>query len=170
MVRYWTTRKQCPTGDRSDVPFGRALLRRARYRSRYDRLVGRWRFGFIGLEEIRCRHGSPVVQDPSDADNLEMPMTALSLSKPDHVVRLVDLPALLLSLVRKPAGKPNPLPDGIKFEVQVVRRPKTRGSMGSIGFRAKHALHSEPQLGSDPKLAANSSACFIDVRITSASC
>jgi two-component system, chemotaxis family, protein-glutamate methylesterase/glutaminase len=48
-------------------------------------------------------------------------MTALSRAHPDHVVRLPDLPALLARLVQEPEGKPIPIPDWMKFEVEIAR-------------------------------------------------
>jgi two-component system, chemotaxis family, protein-glutamate methylesterase/glutaminase len=54
--------------------------------------------GAEGLWTLKHAGGVTVVQDPSDAVQPEMPMTALNRAKPDHIVPLAGLPALLVSL------------------------------------------------------------------------
>jgi len=77
------------------------------------------------------------VQDPRDAAFPEMPLTALNRSPPDHVVRLADMPALLESLVHQPAGEPMPVPETIKFEVDIARGERASMSdMDRIGRRS----------------------------------
>jgi two-component system chemotaxis response regulator CheB len=70
------------------------------------------------------------VQDPSDAAFPEMPTTALSRSKPDHVIGLAGMPALFEKLVRQPAGQASPPPKGIQYEINVARG--ARGSMSEM--------------------------------------
>jgi two-component system chemotaxis response regulator CheB len=48
-------------------------------------------------------------------------MPSIRRSEPDHVARLADLPALLASLVRKPAGQPMNVPAGIDYDVEIAR-------------------------------------------------
>ena len=62
-----------------------------------------------------------VVQDPNDAAYPEMPLTALNRVKPDHVVRLKDMPGLLTNLVHEPAGEAKTLPRSVQFEVEIAR-------------------------------------------------
>lgn len=83
-------------------------------------LTGALGDGASGLWALKQAGGITLVQDPSDAVYPEMPMTALNLAKPDHVVRLADLPARLKGLVREPAGKPLALPEGTKREVEIA--------------------------------------------------
>ncbi|MBV9702619.1 MAG: chemotaxis protein CheB, partial [Methylobacteriaceae bacterium] len=71
-------------------------------------LTGTLGDGASGLQALKMSGGVAVVQDPSDAAYAEMPATALSRAKPDHVVRLADMPLLLQKLVREPAGTPVP--------------------------------------------------------------
>src|SRR5215467_3980184 len=68
-------------------------------------LTGTLGDGASGLWAIRQAGGIAVVQDPKDAAFAEMPMMALNRAKPDHVVTLGDMPALLENLVRQPAGE-----------------------------------------------------------------
>ena len=84
-------------------------------------LTGTLGDGASGLWALRQGGGIAVVQDPSDAAFSEMPMTALNRAKPDHVVKLADMPALLASLVHQPAGAARPLPHSIKYEVEIAR-------------------------------------------------
>lgn len=54
--------------------------------------------GSKGLLEIKNSGGVTIVQDPSDAEIDSMPRSALQLLKADHVVRLKELPGLLMKL------------------------------------------------------------------------
>jgi two-component system chemotaxis response regulator CheB len=84
-------------------------------------LTGTLGDGASGLWTIRAAGGLTVVQDPKDAAFAEMPLTALNRAKPDHVVRLKDMPALLTRLAHEPAGHAKPLPRSIQFEVEIAR-------------------------------------------------
>src|SRR5262249_8301860 len=93
-------------------------------------LTGTLGDGASGLWAIREGGGIAVVQDPKDAAYSEMPMTALNRAKPDHVVRLDEMPALLHSLVHEPAGEARPLPRSVKYEVKIARSGSN--GMGNI--------------------------------------
>jgi two-component system, chemotaxis family, protein-glutamate methylesterase/glutaminase len=84
-------------------------------------LTGTLGDGASGLWAIHQAGGVTVVQDPKDAAFAEMPLTAVNRAKPDHIVSLADLPALLTSLTHQPAGETKPLPPGAKFEVEIAR-------------------------------------------------
>jgi two-component system chemotaxis response regulator CheB len=83
-------------------------------------LTGTLGDGASGLWALDHCGGISVVQDPSDAAFAEMPLNALNRLKPDHVAPLAQIPALLDSLVRQPAGEPVPAPAGMKFEVEIA--------------------------------------------------
>lgn len=100
-------------------------------------LTGTMGDGAAGLAALSQCGGLTVVQDPRDAAFPEMPLTALNRSPPDHVVRLADIPALLESLVHQPAGEPMPVPETIKFEVDIARGERASMSdMDRIGRRS----------------------------------
>jgi two-component system chemotaxis response regulator CheB len=100
-------------------------------------LTGTLGDGAAGLKALKQCGGVTVVQDPSDAAFPEMPATALSRSKPDHVVGIREMPPLLETLVRQPAGVPVPVPENIKYEVEIARSGRTgMGTMDSIGQRS----------------------------------
>jgi two-component system chemotaxis response regulator CheB len=84
-------------------------------------LTGTLGDGASGLWALRQCGGVTVVQDPKDAAFAEMPLTALNRAKPDHVVPLADIPALLNSLVHQPAGEPVPAPRSTHYEVEVAK-------------------------------------------------
>jgi len=84
-------------------------------------LTGTLGDGASGLWTIQRSGGITVVQDPKDAAYAEMPMTALTRAKPDHVARLKDMPALLARLAHEPAGEAKALPRNIQFEVEIAR-------------------------------------------------
>jgi two-component system, chemotaxis family, protein-glutamate methylesterase/glutaminase len=62
-------------------------------------LTGAGYDGSKGLLKIKNRGGLTIVQDPADAEMDSMPGSALQLLKADHVVRLMEIPALLMRLV-----------------------------------------------------------------------
>lgn len=108
-------------------------------------LTGALYDGASGLWALKQCGGITIVQDPSDAAFPEMPATALSRANPDHVARLADLPDLLQSLVVEPAGKPMPLPEGIRYEIEVAR--SGRGSMDDIDRIGQRSILACPDCG-----------------------
>ncbi len=84
-------------------------------------LTGTMGDGASGLWALHQTGSITVVQDPKDAAFAEMPLTALNRAKPDHVIRLADMPAALARLVQEPAGQARPVPRGIKYEVDIAR-------------------------------------------------
>lgn len=61
-------------------------------------LTGAGNDGGNGLLKIRRCGGIPIVQDPADAEMDSMPKSALQLLHANHVVRLTEIPSLLLRL------------------------------------------------------------------------
>lgn len=61
-------------------------------------LTGAGNDGGRGLLRIKECGGLAIVQDPADAEMDSMPKSALQLLKADHVVRLKEIPALLMRL------------------------------------------------------------------------
>lgn len=93
--------------------------------------------GAAGLLALKQCGGVTVVQEPADAAFSEMPMQALQRTRPDHVAALAALPALLKKLVQQPAGKPVPVPDRLRFEVEIARSGRSKMSeMDRIGRRS----------------------------------
>lgn len=60
--------------------------------------------GARGVQAIKRSGGCVIVQDPEDAETPQMPQAALAAVKPDHVVPLADMAALLLRLAGTPAS------------------------------------------------------------------
>jgi two-component system, chemotaxis family, protein-glutamate methylesterase/glutaminase len=102
-----------------------------------DGASGLWTLGHLG--------GMTVVQDPRDAAFPEMPLMALNRSQPDHVVRLADMPALLEGLVHQSAGEPHPVPETIKYELEVAR--SGRESMDEMDRIGRRSVLSCPDCG-----------------------
>jgi len=93
--------------------------------------------GAAGLQALKQCGGVTVVQDPTDAMFPEMPETALRLAKPDHVVGLAAMPALLGKLVRQPAGETAEVPERVREEVAIARDGYvTMSHMDRIGRRS----------------------------------
>lgn len=74
--------------------------------------------GASGLSALRLRGGVTIVQDPHDAAHREMPVSAINRSRPDYVVPLIVMPALLEKLVHQPAGATIQVPGRLRFEVE----------------------------------------------------
>ncbi len=79
--------------------------------------------GAAGLRAIVDRGGLAVVQDPADALYSGMPENALALVDTEHVVRAVELGALLDKLVRMPVDPAEvpPPPDTLVLEDRIAR-------------------------------------------------
>lgn len=100
-------------------------------------LTGTMSDGASGLWALNQCGGVTVVQDPNDAAFPEMPLSALNRVKPDHVVGLQDMPALLDFLAHEPAGEAAPMPRNIKFEVEIARSGRSSmDAMDSLGRRS----------------------------------
>jgi two-component system chemotaxis response regulator CheB len=56
--------------------------------------------GSKGLLKIKENGGLVIVQDPADAEMDSMPKSALQLLKADHIVKLNEIPELLMKLVQ----------------------------------------------------------------------
>src|SRR5262249_28538679 len=108
-------------------------------------LTGTLGDGASGLWTIRQGGGITVAQDPSDAAYRAMPETAIVLVEPDHVARLVDLPALLAKLVREPAGNTNPVSEEIKYEIEVAM--SGRSSMKEMDRVGRRSVLACPDCG-----------------------
>lgn len=69
--------------------------------------------GTAGRQAIRECGGTVVVQDPEDAEEPSMPLSALKHVQVDHCVALKDMAALLVELTsRAPAPPCSHLPSG----------------------------------------------------------
>jgi two-component system, chemotaxis family, protein-glutamate methylesterase/glutaminase len=102
-----------------------------------DGASGLWALGHLG--------GMTVVQDPRDAAFPEMPLTAMNCAQPDHVVPLADLPTLLESAVHQRAGEPQPVPETVKYEVEIARRG--RASIDDMDRIGRRSTLSRPDCG-----------------------
>jgi len=67
-------------------------------------LTGMLSDGASGLQMLKQYGGITVVQEPSDADFPDMPVAALTKSKPTHVASLAAMPALFQNLVNQPVA------------------------------------------------------------------
>jgi two-component system, chemotaxis family, protein-glutamate methylesterase/glutaminase len=84
-------------------------------------LTGTLGDGASGLWAVGQCGGSTVVQNPRGAAFPEMPQNALNRLRPDHVVPLDQMPALLESLAEEPALESGQLPPNIRHEVEIAK-------------------------------------------------
>jgi two-component system, chemotaxis family, protein-glutamate methylesterase/glutaminase len=106
-------------------------------------LTGTLGDGASGLWAVNQCGGMTVVQDPRDAAFPEMPRTALELAKPDHVVDLERMPALLHSLVQQPEGEPATPPRALRIEVGIAKGEQ-QCSMKDLDTIARRSVLSCP--------------------------
>jgi two-component system chemotaxis response regulator CheB len=100
-------------------------------------LTGMLGDGAAGLLALKQSGGIAVVQEPRDAAFPEMPTTAAQLAKPDHIVDLPAMPALLAALVQQPAGVAVPPSDRLRFEIEIARGARAKMSdMDGFGRRS----------------------------------
>jgi two-component system, chemotaxis family, protein-glutamate methylesterase/glutaminase len=83
-------------------------------------LTGTLGDGASGLRTLSLCGGMTVVQHPHDAAFPEMPLTALNRARPDHVVRLTNMPELLEKPGASAGGEPKTAPAAIKYEVEIT--------------------------------------------------
>ncbi|EJW12652.1 protein-glutamate methylesterase protein [Rhodovulum sp. PH10] len=108
-------------------------------------LTGTLGDGASGLWAVGACGGITVVQDPADAEFAQMPETALERVRADHVVGLADLPKLLARLVDQPAGLPVPVPDGLRFDVEIARTG--RAAMHELDHHGRRSVLACPDCG-----------------------
>jgi two-component system chemotaxis response regulator CheB len=100
-------------------------------------LTGTLSDGASGLWALNQCGGITVIQDPGDAAFPDMPTNALNRLQPDHVVGLKAVPQLLASLSQQPAGDAMPVPESIRFEVEIARgRSSSIEEMDRLGRRS----------------------------------
>jgi two-component system, chemotaxis family, protein-glutamate methylesterase/glutaminase len=100
-------------------------------------LTGTQGDGAAGLWVLGQYGGLGVVQDPADAAFPEMPLTALNRAKPQYVVPLAKMPALLDTLARQDAGEHRRPTATLKYEVEVAKSGSTEMSeMDYVGARS----------------------------------
>lgn len=78
--------------------------------------------GTAGLVGIKARGGIVIVQDPNDAEQPSMPLSALEHVAVDHCVGGEEIGPLLVSVARQPAAPENqhPIPDWLDAESQIA--------------------------------------------------
>lgn len=84
-------------------------------------LTGTLGDGASGLWSVAECGGCTVVQDPKDAAFSDMPVNALARVKPDHILALAEMPAVLDRLARRAAGTRAPVPPRLSTELNIAR-------------------------------------------------
>lgn len=108
-------------------------------------LTGTLGDGASGLWAVGACGGITVVQDPADAEYAQMPATALERVRADHVVGLTALPKLLEFLVHQPAGPAVPVPDSVRFDVEIARTG--RAGMHELDHHGRRSVLACPDCG-----------------------
>ena len=83
-------------------------------------LTGMLSDGAAGLADLKRCGGVTVVQNPVEAMEREMPLSALAASDVDYQTPIGELGALLKMLAAEPPGPCPPPPDDIRLEVEIA--------------------------------------------------
>jgi two-component system, chemotaxis family, protein-glutamate methylesterase/glutaminase len=83
-------------------------------------LSGMLNDGASGLQAIKACGGTAVVQHPLDAHADQMPLSALEVVQPDHVVPAADLGKLLAAIAGSEAGDACKCPESLAMEVEIA--------------------------------------------------
>lgn len=78
--------------------------------------------GTAGAVGVKARGGVVIVQDPNEAEQPSMPLSALEYVAADHCVGTAEIGPLLASIARKPAAaeSAHPIPDWLDAESQIA--------------------------------------------------
>ncbi len=78
--------------------------------------------GTAGMEAVKRCGGVTVVQDPSDAEQPDMPQSVLdSKVEVDYCLPLVEIAPLLIQLIETEAPVGSTIPEDLKIEVEMLR-------------------------------------------------
>lgn len=83
-------------------------------------LSGRLFDGAAGLRAIERCGGVTIVQDPADAVESELPMSALSSSRVDHCLRASEIGAKVVELVRARRSERDSIPAALQDEARLA--------------------------------------------------
>jgi len=76
--------------------------------------------GTAGLQAIKQRGGTAIVQDPQDAENPSMPRNALKHVRVDHCVPSAGIAPLLIELIQQEAAPYSSVPVNEKLNTEVA--------------------------------------------------
>lgn len=83
-------------------------------------LTGFLNDGTVGLHSIKRCGGISIVQDPDDARQADMPMSALREVETDHCVPVSEMAALLEELLAREPGESPPIPEDLRIEARIA--------------------------------------------------
>jgi two-component system chemotaxis response regulator CheB len=90
--------------------------------------------GAAGLIAIKRCGGISVVQDPEDALWPEMPRNAVAQDSPDYVIKLAEMPKLLVKLARQASGPRVSVPESLSLEAKIAAQEVAMsGDVAKIG-------------------------------------
>ena len=108
-------------------------------------LTGNLDDGTAGLWTLKQLGGTAIVQDPAEAEFPSMPESALRHVAVDHVVRLAEIPQLLVSLteVPVPAAADHRVPSHVEVEVRIAKEENAVDA--GIGDIARPSIFACPE-------------------------
>ena len=106
-------------------------------------LTGMLDDGTAGLQAIKACGGMAIVQDPEDAEYRSMPCSAIANVKVDRVVRLKDIPRILLERVKETPPIVKDIPLDLQLEAPIAQKAITEPiTMQQIGEPVAHSCPS----------------------------
>jgi two-component system, chemotaxis family, protein-glutamate methylesterase/glutaminase len=96
-------------------------------------LTGMLNDGASGLADLKRCGGITIVQNPIEAMEREMPLSALAASDVDYQTPIAELGALFKLLLAEPRGPSPPPPEDVRLEVEIaLGRPTGTGEMNRL--------------------------------------
>ena len=103
-------------------------------------LTGWGEDGTAGLQAIKSCGGITIAQDPTEARQSGMPLTALRYGVAGRAVKLEEMGAVLLEVLREPPPTSRECPPGVRHEQQLfLSRGEPMEHLGAIGQPSPYA-------------------------------
>lgn len=99
--------------------------------------------GTSGMWSIKRSGGSCIVQDPNEAEYPDMPLSVIDNMEVDEVAPLIEIGALIATLLKNKKGRRTPVPPDVRAESQIAERT-------AVGFEDVMKLDVEQSLYACP--------------------
>ena len=101
--------------------------------------------GTSGMSAISRSGGTSIVQEPSEAEFMDMPMSVINNVNVDYRVSITDMGYIIDDLLSKPRHDDKPIPEDVKIEADITERMVS--NIDSLGKIAERSNFSCPDCG-----------------------
>jgi two-component system chemotaxis response regulator CheB len=78
--------------------------------------------GTSGMSAVKRCGGTCLVQDPSEAEYIDMPVNVINNVNVDYQVPIADMGYIIDDILSKPHGPSLPIPEDVKLEAEITER------------------------------------------------